>query len=92
MSSSDPTTEDVAVPALLGPWQLMWRKFRRHRVAYWSLWIIGLIYFMALFGDFMSPEDPADTNRRGIFSPPQGIHFFVTGAAYSRRHRASIFS
>lgn len=66
-------------PTLLGPWQLMWRKFKRHRVAYWSLWVILLIYIMALFGDFLSPENPADTNRRGIFSPPQGIHFFVEG-------------
>lgn len=68
---------EVSAPVLLGPWQLMWRKFCRHRVAYYSLWVIGLIYFMALFGDFLSPEDPGDTNRRGLFAPPQGIHFFA---------------
>lgn len=69
-------TEESA-PQLLGPWALMWRKFKRHRVAYASLWVTGLIYFMALFGDFLAPEQIDETNRRGIFVPPQGIHFFV---------------
>lgn len=76
---------DNAAPVLLGPWQLMWRKFRRHRVAYYSLWVVGCIYVMAFFGDFLSPEDPTDTNRRGLFAPPQGIHFFVKDENGDRR-------
>lgn len=28
-------------PALLGPRALIWRKFRRHRLAMASLWIVG---------------------------------------------------
>ncbi|WJS05605.1 ABC transporter permease [Roseibium aggregatum] len=63
-------------PELLGPWALMWSKFRRHRVAYVSLWITGFIYFMAAFGDFLAPVQIDETNRRGIFVPPQGIHLF----------------
>ncbi|WP_298985691.1 ABC transporter permease [uncultured Roseibium sp.] len=77
-------TEEEHTPELLGPWALMWRKFRRHRVAYVSLWITGLIYFMALFGDFLAPEKVDETNRRGIFVPPQGIHFLVTDEDGSR--------
>ncbi|GAA6206786.1 ABC transporter permease [Cognatishimia sp. WU-CL00825] len=71
---------DISAPQLLGPWALMWRKFRRHKVAFLSLWLVVLIYLMAMFGEFMAPADPADTNRRGIFAPPQGIHLFVTDA------------
>ncbi|MFY0681208.1 MAG: ABC transporter permease [Thalassovita sp.] len=64
------------MPELLGPWALMWRKFRRHRVALISLWLVALIYLVALFGNFFAPEDYRDTNRRGIYVPPQGIHLF----------------
>ena len=67
---------DVVMPELLGPWALMWRKFRRHRVALISLWLVALIYLVALFGNFFAPEDYRDTNRRGIYVPPQGIHLF----------------
>lgn len=76
---TDATLDDVTAPVLLGPWTLMWRKFRRHKVAYFSLWLTLFIYMMALFGEFIAPQDPSDTNRRGIFAPPQGIHLFVTG-------------
>ena len=65
-------------PDLLGPRALMWCKFKRHRVAYFSLWLVGFIYVVALFGAFFAPQEPSETNRRGIFVPPQGIHLFVT--------------
>lgn len=67
--------EDVASPVLLGPWALTWQKFKRHRLAYICLFLVGIIYFIALFGEFVTPERPDDTNRRAIFAPPQGIHF-----------------
>lgn len=71
-------TADVIMPELLGPWALMWRKFRRHRIALISLWLVGFIYVVALFGNFFAPEDYTETNRRGIYVPPQGIHFIHT--------------
>lgn len=76
---------EPAVPALLGPWKLMWRKFRRHRLAYFSLWLVAGIYVLALFGDFFAPADPNETNRRGLFVPPQGIHFVLSDADGERR-------
>ena len=39
----DEAGREPAMPELLGPWALMWRKFRRHRVAYASLWIVVAI-------------------------------------------------
>lgn len=82
IQSSEDSSEGA--PELLGPWALMWRKFKRHKIAYASLWVTGLIYFMALFGDFLAPEPIDETNRRGIFVPPQGIHFWVSGEDGSR--------
>ncbi len=69
--------ESVKTPALLGPWALMWRQFRRHRVAYFSLFIVGFVYLVALFGEFLAPADYLKTNTRAPFAPPQGIHFLT---------------
>ena len=33
--------ESVKSPALLGPWALMWRQFRRHKVAWVSLYTVS---------------------------------------------------
>lgn len=74
--TADPETS-VAMPALLGPWTLMWRKFKRHKIAYASLWIVGLIYFMALFGEFLATSDYTESNRRAPLAPPMGLHFFM---------------
>ncbi|WP_299926247.1 ABC transporter permease [uncultured Pelagimonas sp.] len=74
-----PHDTSVIMPELLGPWALMWRKFRRHRIAYASLCLVVMIYVVALFGNFFAPEDFTDTNRRGIYVPPQGIHLFYEG-------------
>jgi peptide/nickel transport system permease protein len=72
-----PLDDETTPPNVLGPWALMWRKFRRHKVAYLSLWLVGFVYLMAILGPFLAPQDAAETNRRAIFQPPQGIHFFV---------------
>ena len=69
--------DSVRAPDLLGPWALMWRQFRRHKVAHFSLCVVGLVYLVALFGEFLSPADHLATNTRAPFAPPQGIHFFV---------------
>ena len=62
------------VPDLLGPWTLMWRKFRRHKIAYLSLWVVAFIYVLAIFGEFFATSDIHETNRRAPFAPPMGIH------------------
>ncbi len=85
LSSNTPIQDDTEVPNVLSPWALMWRKFKRHKIAFLSLWLVGLIYLMALIGPFLAPGDAADTNRRAIFQPPQGIHFFAEDAEGNSR-------
>jgi peptide/nickel transport system permease protein len=79
--------EAVTAPALLGPWALMWRQFRRHRIAYVSLYIVGFIYFVALFGEFLSPANYLETNTRAPFAPPQAVHFLVESEDGSSQFR-----
>ena len=80
-----PAAETDTMPILLGPWALMWRKFRRHRVAYLSLWVVGFIYAMALFGEFLASTDIQETNRRAPFAPPMSVHFFTETEDGSRQ-------
>ena len=36
--------------ASISPWQEAWRRFKRHRLAYWSLWLLGLMVLAVLLG------------------------------------------
>ena len=67
-----------AAPLVLGPWALIWRKFRRHKLAMFSLVLVVLIYLVAALGDFLATQDPHDTSVRHTFQPPQSLHFTVT--------------
>ena len=54
--------------------QLAWWKFRRHKLAVISLWIVAAFYVIAIFAEFFSPHDPGEQNRRHTLVPPQAIH------------------
>ena len=56
-------------------WKLMWWKFRRHKLAMAGLFIVVLLYLIALFAEFLAPFDPVSYDRRGGFHPPQMLHF-----------------
>ena len=36
--------------ASVSPWAEAWRRFKRHRLAYWSLWLLGLMVLAVLLG------------------------------------------
>lgn len=79
-STANLPEDDVPAPTLLSPMALTWRKFKRHRIAYYSLFIVAFIYLMALVGEFMTPADIHKTSTRRAFAPPQGIHLFAPTA------------
>jgi peptide/nickel transport system permease protein len=75
------------IPARLAPkqvavasqTQLMWRKFRRHRLAMAGGIIIIGFYLVVIFADFLAYSDPdASEAQRGLLAP-QPIHFFDNG-------------
>ena len=66
-------------PAMVSVWRLTWRRFRRHRVALVSLWVIIFLYLMAAFADFLATGDPRTTHSRLSFLPPQTIRWFDDG-------------
>lgn len=56
-------------------WQLMWWKFRRHRVAIIAGIVIILFYILAAFCEFIAPYDPESYSAALKFIRPQRVHF-----------------
>lgn len=63
---------------LASQWQLMWWQFRRHRLAVAGGLVVLFIYVVALFAEFIAPQDPMAFTPRYTYAPPQGIHLFDT--------------
>ena len=80
-----PSTEVAASPsmeekiAVATQWQLMWWRFRKHRLAVVSVIVVILFYAVAIFADFLTYTDPFDTQAERSFMPPQPIHLFDEG-------------
>ncbi len=58
---------------------LVWRRYKRNKMAYVSLWLIMLLVTVAVFAPFFSPQNPVERNSSEIFMPPNSIHFFHDG-------------
>lgn len=59
--------------------QLMWWRFRKHRIAMIAAGVIALLYTVVLFADFFAYSDPYDSDANRTLLPPQGIHLFDDG-------------
>ena len=57
-------------------WQLMWWRFRKHRMAMTGAAILGIFLIISLFAEFIAPYKPHTRNPRYLQGPPMGIHFF----------------
>jgi peptide/nickel transport system permease protein len=71
--------------AVATPRQLMWWKFRKHRVAVLSLILLIIFYLIALFADFLSPYDPNAFDAKNKFVPPMGITFIKGNGDFTLR-------
>ncbi len=60
-------------------WQLMWWKFRRHRLAMTAAVVIILFYLVAIFADFVAPNTSGAYIAEYVHAPPQAIHLFREG-------------
>jgi peptide/nickel transport system permease protein len=56
-----------------GQWQLVWWKFRRHRLAQIAMVVLGIFYFIAIFAEFVSPLDPHKRYKVNTEQPPAMI-------------------
>lgn len=71
----------VAVPKVLSPGQLAWRKLRRNRAALFGLVLIGLLFAYIIVGSFVFSEDYANhTDLSNRLQAPSVAHPFGTDA------------
>ncbi len=64
---------------LASQWQLMGRKLVKHKLAVISFVILGLLYFGALFAQFLAPQGLEDFSGSYSDAPPSRLHFFHEG-------------
>jgi peptide/nickel transport system permease protein len=60
-------------------WQLVWWRFKKHRLALVSGLVVLLIAVIALFPGFFSTQDPNQSEAMGSFIPVQRLHFWDEG-------------
>lgn len=72
------TSESLRVE-VASQWQLMWWKFRKHRLAIPSGIILILLYLTAIFAEFLAPWVSTTTNKLYVAAPPQVPHLFHEG-------------
>lgn len=90
-SSSSIDTEEIAdshdaVPppkdsrdfAEASQWRLVWRAFKKHRMAKVAAIVVVFIYFVAAFAEFLAPFDTSRLDANYVYAPPQRLHFLDT--------------
>ena len=56
--------------------QLIWRRFKRHRLAMVATVIVAIFYLMVVFADFLATNDPYESEAGRQYIPPQWIKLF----------------
>ncbi len=52
-------------------WRIIWWRFRRHKLAVWSLIVLGLFYLCVPFAEPIAPYDPNARHAQYLYAPPQ---------------------
>ena len=60
-----------------GQWQLMWWRFRKHKVAMVATAISLVIYLVAVFAEFLAPLPRDHYAADYTFAPPQRIKLIL---------------
>lgn len=65
--------------AVATQWQLMWWRFRKHKLAVGGTIVLALFYVVAIFADFFAYADPQESDAQRSLIAPQSIHWFDDG-------------
>jgi peptide/nickel transport system permease protein len=75
----DVDAENIRVE-VASQWQLMWWKFKRHKLAMVGAVVVILYYLAALLANFIAPYHFTTYNADYVNAPPQKIRLFRDGA------------
>jgi peptide/nickel transport system permease protein len=62
--------------AVATQWQLIWWRFRKHRLALGGTVVLAAFYLVSLFADFFAYTDPNESDAQRSLIAPQAIHWF----------------
>ena len=65
-------------PVSTSPWAEAWRRFKRHRLALWSLWILGALALAVLLGPLFYKVGVNDIDFTARLASPSALHPFGT--------------
>jgi len=71
--STQPPEEERVFTA--SQWQLIWWRFRKHKMALVSSILLILLYVVAIFSEFIAPYDPNVYLEQYVYAPPQRPRF-----------------
>jgi peptide/nickel transport system permease protein len=57
-----------------GQWQLVWWKFRRHKLAQVAMVVLATLYLIVALAEFVSPHAPLHRYKQFAASPPTKIY------------------
>ncbi len=66
--------------AVATQWQLIWWRFRKHKLAVGGTVVLIAFYLVALFADFFAYVDPTESEAQRSLMAPQSIHWIDEGA------------
>ncbi|MBC8077928.1 MAG: ABC transporter permease [Chloroflexales bacterium] len=64
---------------------LVWRKFRKSKIAIVGALLTAMLVFMAIFADFLSPSDPTAMDMQQAYTRPQTLYFIDANGNFSLR-------
>jgi peptide/nickel transport system permease protein len=73
---------------LAGQWRLMWWKFLDHRLALTAMWVLFVMYLMAIFCELVAPHGPNVRSAEHSLQPPHRLRVFHEG----RLHRPFVYA
>ncbi len=79
--AQEPATATAAEEkiAVATQWQLMWWRFRKHRLAIVGTVVLMVFYLMVIGADFLAYVDPTESEAQRSLMTPQPIHWFDDG-------------
>lgn len=68
--------------AVTPQWKLVWRKFRKHKLAMASAMIVGVLALIGIFAEVVAPASPYDYSADYTHAPPQRLHVVDTSEGF----------
>ncbi|WP_204112453.1 ABC transporter permease [Shimia biformata] len=76
----DPGTEARHADMDMANWRLIFRRFREHKLGYFSALFLLISYLSLPIAGFIAPYSPNFRHADHLYAPPQGIHLFHEGS------------